>query len=154
MPFGRYRIIRPTVVVLRVGGRDTAGLVPEGAIIEVSSEAFDGHEPVEVLWEGQPIRIFPRDLRLRTVWVEDGARHLSEGSPQENDRILHILRDNFKTAREHAQNASESFDRTVSAPTGLPHPDGQQQVHNVSRGSPRRGAPDGGDPEIEQLCDP
>ena len=133
MPFGRYRITHPTVVVLRVAGRDAAGLVPGGAIIEVSSEAFDGDEPVEVLWDRQPVKIFPRDLRSRTVWVEEGTSWTPDPSPREEERILRILRDNYKTAREHAQNASETFNRTVIAPTGLPHPDAQQQVRNVSR---------------------
>lgn len=44
------------------------------------------------------------------------------------------LHQQFVTATERAKEATESFDAAIrDIPSGLPHPDGTQRIHNASR---------------------
>jgi hypothetical protein len=48
--------------------------------------------------------------------------------------IRHILHDEFLNAEDHARAALAAFDAvTREIPSGLPHPDGTQRIHNASR---------------------
>ncbi len=50
------------------------------------------------------------------------------------NEIRAILHQQFVIAAERAREATESFDATVSEiPSGMPHPDGVQRIHNASR---------------------
>jgi len=39
--------------------------VPAGAVIEISSDSFDGDKLLEVVWEGKHVMMFTQDLRMR-----------------------------------------------------------------------------------------
>lgn len=49
-------------------------------------------------------------------------------------RVHEILKDEFETAKRQMNLASQRFNEVVrDIPSGLPHPDGTQRIHNVSR---------------------
>jgi hypothetical protein len=79
MSVGRYRITSPTIGVFQEKGRDVAGLVPEGAIIYFSEEASVGEKLIDVVWDGQTVRMFPRDLRSRAVPEVDQSKGNAAG---------------------------------------------------------------------------
>src|SRR6185312_13325357 len=48
--------------------------------------------------------------------------------------IRNLLHREFLAATERATEATESFDATIrEIPSGIPHPDGVQRIHNASR---------------------
>ena len=52
----------------------------------------------------------------------------------ESYEILEILRNDFKAAREEAAAADKIFMAIIGeVPSGLPHSDGSQRIHNVAR---------------------
>jgi hypothetical protein len=52
----------------------------------------------------------------------------------DHKRIHEVLRDEFETAKRQMNLASKRFNEVVrDIPSGLPHPDGTQRIHNVSR---------------------
>jgi len=52
----------------------------------------------------------------------------------DNKRIHEILKDEFETAKQTMNLASQRFNEVVrDIPSGLPHPDGTQRIHNVGR---------------------
>ena len=69
MPLGRYRINSPTIALFEEDGRHVANTVPAGAIIEISSDRFDGDKLLEVVWEGKRVMMFTQDLRKRAESV-------------------------------------------------------------------------------------
>ena len=49
-------------------------------------------------------------------------------------RIHEILREDFETAKRQMNLASQRFNDVVrDIPSGLPHPDGTQRIHNAGR---------------------
>jgi len=69
MPLGRYRINSPTIALFEEDGRHVANTVPAGAVIDISSDSFDGDKLLEVVWEGKPVMMFTQDLRKRAESV-------------------------------------------------------------------------------------
>jgi hypothetical protein len=69
MPLGRYRINSPTIALFEEDGRHVANTVPAGAVIEISSDRFDGDKLLEVVWEGKRVMMFTQDLRKRAESV-------------------------------------------------------------------------------------
>jgi hypothetical protein len=52
----------------------------------------------------------------------------------DHKRIHEILRDEFEAAKRRMNSASTKFNAVVrDIPSGLPHPDGTQRIHNLSR---------------------
>ena len=52
----------------------------------------------------------------------------------DHKRTHEILRDEFETAKREMNLASKRFNEVVrDIPSGLPHPDGTQRIHNVAR---------------------
>ncbi len=65
------------------------------------------------------------------IECSDARKGTAPGSKHELRNLLHR---EFLTATERAREATSSFDATVSGiPTGMPHPDGGQRIHNASR---------------------
>jgi len=59
------------------------------------------------------------------------AKGTASGSEHEIRNILHR---EFLSATERAREATESFDAAIrEIPSGIPHPDGVQRIHNASR---------------------
>ena len=51
-----------------------------------------------------------------------------------HDRVHRILQEEFRAAVQRRDQASAHFDEVRRAvPSGLPHPDGTQRIHNASR---------------------
>jgi hypothetical protein len=69
-PIGRYRINSSAIALFHKDGHHVAGLIPEGAIIKVASEAFDGDKLVNVIWDGKAVMMFSQDLRSRATAVD------------------------------------------------------------------------------------
>jgi hypothetical protein len=52
----------------------------------------------------------------------------------DHKRIHDVLKDEFEAAKRRMNIASLKFNEVVrDIPSGLPHPDGTQRIHNVSR---------------------
>jgi hypothetical protein len=52
----------------------------------------------------------------------------------DHERIHDALRDEFESAKRRMNVASIKFNEVVrDIPSGLPHPDGTQRIHNVGR---------------------
>jgi hypothetical protein len=52
----------------------------------------------------------------------------------DHKRIHEILKDEFEAAKRRMNNASTKFNEVVrDIPSGLPHPDGTQRIHNLGR---------------------
>jgi hypothetical protein len=52
----------------------------------------------------------------------------------EHKRIHDVLRDEFEAAKRRMNAASLKFNEVVrDIPSGLPHPDGTQRIHNAGR---------------------
>jgi hypothetical protein len=52
----------------------------------------------------------------------------------DHKRIHDVLRDEFEAAKRRMNIASTKFNEVVrDIPSGLPHPDGTQRIHNVGR---------------------
>jgi hypothetical protein len=52
----------------------------------------------------------------------------------ERQEILQVLQRDFRTAKLMLDAATEKFDAVIrEAPSGLPHPDGLDRIHQVSR---------------------
>ena len=52
----------------------------------------------------------------------------------DHKRIHDVLRDEFEAAKRRMNIASTKFNKVVrDIPSGLPHPDGTQRIHNVGR---------------------
>jgi hypothetical protein len=52
----------------------------------------------------------------------------------ERKRIHDVLRDEFEAAKRRMNIASLKFNKVVrDIPSGLPHPDGTQRIHNLGR---------------------
>jgi hypothetical protein len=47
------------------GGRHVGHLVPEGAVVFVDGETFNGDKLVEVLWAEKTVMMFTQDIRTR-----------------------------------------------------------------------------------------
>jgi len=61
------------------------------------------------------------------------ARESKHESADSENQVGTILDREFAAAAERAKAASAGFDATVSEiPSGLPHPDGTQRIHNAS----------------------
>jgi hypothetical protein len=69
MPLGRYRITYPTIALFEEDGRHVANTVPEGSVIEIKSDSFDGDKLLEVVWDGKRVMMFTQDLRKRAESV-------------------------------------------------------------------------------------
>lgn len=65
MPLERYRITKPTIALFEEDGRHVTSMIPEGAIIAIDSETFDGNKLVNVLWDEKRVMMFTQDLRRR-----------------------------------------------------------------------------------------
>jgi hypothetical protein len=62
------------------------------------------------------------------------ARKSKCESPRPEHEIRNILQQEFVSAAESARQATASFDAAVrEIPSGMPHPDGVQRIHNASR---------------------
>lgn len=62
------------------------------------------------------------------------ARKSKRYPPGSEHEIRTILHQAFLSATERAREATESFDDAVrEIPSGMPHPDGVQRIHNASR---------------------
>lgn len=109
MSVGRYRIMSPTVAVAHERGRDVACLIPEGAIIEVSSWPLDSEDLITVNWGGQSVRMFPRDLRARAV-----ATDVAEPSGHSNPGATHPMCDVKAALFEGFMRAVESHSQSIS----------------------------------------
>ena len=54
--------------------------------------------------------------------------------PTPERQVLKVLNQDLQTATERAKVAAAAFDLVTSEiPSGIPHPDGTQRVHNASR---------------------
>jgi hypothetical protein len=52
----------------------------------------------------------------------------------DHKRVHEILKDEFETAKQKMNLASRRFNEVVrDIPSGLPHPDGTQRIHNLGR---------------------
>ena len=52
----------------------------------------------------------------------------------DRQEILKILKHDVAAAKEKVDAANQTFDAVIrEAPSGLPHPDGVQRIHNASR---------------------
>jgi hypothetical protein len=65
VPHDQYRIKSPTIALYVEAGRHVAHVVPEGTIITIESETFNGDRLVEVLWADKLVMMFTQDLRSR-----------------------------------------------------------------------------------------
>src|SRR5579864_4502698 len=64
----------------------------------------------------------------------DQGFEISDLHAMDNKRIHEILKDEFETAKQTMNLASQRFNEVVrDIPSGLPHPDGTQRIHNVGR---------------------
>jgi len=62
------------------------------------------------------------------------ARKSRRKPPASEPEIRTSLQREFLAATERAREAAESFDAVMTAiPSGTPHPDGVQRIHNASR---------------------
>jgi hypothetical protein len=61
----RYRIISPTIALFLENGRHVSRLVPEGSVILVDGETFNGDKLVEVIWAEKLVMMFTQDIRTR-----------------------------------------------------------------------------------------
>ena len=65
MPKDKYVIKSPTIALFLEDGRHVAHLVPEGSIIVIESDTFNGDKLVEVLWGDKLVMMFTKDVRSR-----------------------------------------------------------------------------------------
>ena len=63
----RFRLTRSAMAIALRGGRHTAIMVPEGAIIELMNGPFDGTRLMDVRYEGEIIMMFTDDMESHTV---------------------------------------------------------------------------------------
>jgi hypothetical protein len=61
----KYRIISPTIALFMENGRHVSRLVPEGSVILVDGETFNGDKLVEVMWAEKLVMMFTQDIRTR-----------------------------------------------------------------------------------------
>jgi len=66
----RYRIKRPTIALFLEDGRHVAHMVPEGTVITVQTETFNGDRLIEVLWAEKNVMMFTQDIRSRGVKID------------------------------------------------------------------------------------
>jgi hypothetical protein len=54
--------------------------------------------------------------------------------PNSEHRVLTILQQDLQAATERSKAATAAFDAVANGvPSGIPHPDGTQRIHNASR---------------------
>jgi hypothetical protein len=70
MPKDKYRIKSPTIALFLEEGRHVAHMVPEGSVIAIESETFNGDRLVEVLWAEKLVMMFTQDIRSRGVKID------------------------------------------------------------------------------------
>jgi hypothetical protein len=63
----RFRLTRHAMAIVQRDGRNTAILIPEGAIIEVLGGPFDGVRLMDVKYEDELIMMFTNDMETHTV---------------------------------------------------------------------------------------
>ena len=61
----KYRVKHPTIALFLEDGRHVAHTVPEGSVITVNSETFNGDHLIEVLWSEKKVLMFSQDIRSR-----------------------------------------------------------------------------------------
>lgn len=69
---GKYRIKTPTMALFLENGRHIPRTVPEGAVVETSSLAFDANKLIEVMWDGRKVMMFTQDIQSRGERVQEG----------------------------------------------------------------------------------
>ena len=69
---GKYRIKSPTIALFPENGRHVPRTVPEGAVVEIRSLAFDGNKLIEVLWDGRKVMMLSQDIQSRGESVQQG----------------------------------------------------------------------------------
>src|SRR5260370_26577420 len=63
-----------------------------------------------------------------------GAQGSERKPPTSEHQVLNVLNQNFQAATERSKAATAAFDAITSdIPSGIPHPDGTQRIHNASR---------------------
>jgi len=68
------------------------------------------------------------------VCVACEARQIKRKPPARDNSILSTLHRDLEIATERAKAATAAFDAVTSEiPSGIPHPDGTQRIHNASR---------------------
>ena len=63
---GFYRLISPTIALVREDGHYVAHTIPAGTVIKVTDEAPDDDRLRNVIWAGRTVMMFAEDLRSRT----------------------------------------------------------------------------------------
>jgi hypothetical protein len=66
----KYRIKTPTIALFLEDGRHVAHMVPEGTVITVQTETFNGDRLIEVLWAEKNVMMFTQDIRSRGVKID------------------------------------------------------------------------------------
>jgi hypothetical protein len=61
----KYRLISPTLALFLEEGHQVAHTIPEGTIVTIDSETFDGDNFVNVTWKNKDVRMFTQDIRCR-----------------------------------------------------------------------------------------
>jgi hypothetical protein len=65
----RFRLTRYAMAIAQRDGRNSAILVPEGAIIEVLGGPFDGTRLMDVIYDGEAVMMFTDDMKTHTEAV-------------------------------------------------------------------------------------
>jgi hypothetical protein len=65
MPTIKFKIISPTIALFEQNGRQVARHVPSGTIIEIDAETLNHKTLIPVVLNGQPVMMFPQDVRSR-----------------------------------------------------------------------------------------
>lgn len=64
-----FRLTRIAMAVAQRDSRNTAIMIPEGAVIELLNGPFDGVRLMDVRYEGETIMMFTNDMEHHTVAV-------------------------------------------------------------------------------------
>src|SRR5579871_6913786 len=66
----RFRLTRWAVAIAQSDGRNSAMLIPEGAIIKVVAGPFDGTPLMDVRYDGEVIMMFTNDMEDHTELIK------------------------------------------------------------------------------------
>jgi len=61
----KYRLTSSTFALFPEDGHHAVRTVPTGAVVMIDEALFDETKPVQVLWGGNKVLMFPRDVRAR-----------------------------------------------------------------------------------------
>ena len=74
MPTPAYRITSSTTVVVRQGARERLQTLDPGSIL-IPTSVMDRAGMIEAMCQGEPVRVFARDLEERSELVEEARAY-------------------------------------------------------------------------------